>query len=938
MSQSTVSPSKLSRVVGITEGVLILAALTALLSCYANLAFLVTDKSNFRFFPPFERGYDINSNDHLGAEHLHIAQALSRGRGFSDPFGVPAGPTAWMAPAYPALLAGLLQLTEGDLDAVVNAILVLKFATFVVTGFLLLLLTRRTLGNDWLSIVVTVFTLVLGIEFWQAFQMTHDSWLVLLAIDGLIAGLCLTNPFRSWGTTLLWGCFGGACALTSPVVGMTWAILSSGVAWHNQQLRRVLVAGLFAFLVILPWTIRNYQVFGRVVPIKSNLAYELYQSQCLQSDGVLQSSSFSIHPNSVHNDEGNQHQQLGEKAYLDRKWDTFLSSVQSDPSDFVARIVDRALAATLVYVPLQRGDEDRRPWSVWVGRVTHPLPFVMLILLLLTHFRKPLQPIQWAIIAMYFVYLLPYVLASYYERYAFPLLPVKVLLVVWGFERLWHLGVAQRTVPQLSSVRAEEPGLPSTPQPWFSHHVVAGAIICGVLLWQFGAMFKDMIQPRIQEFRNSVILPDFFQEWSSAKAWEAGENPYGSLRESAKRYLNVRMTSDTQTVEVNAHPPASILLALPFALLEFDEAFVLWNELSLLALLLSLYLIFSTLKPEFPAWAYVPGFVALIFSFPFWNQMIHGQLNLFLLLLITGGWVADRQGKAWLAGSLIGIAAAIKLFPGFLLLYFLLTGRWRSVLAGGLAFLACCGLSMAMFGADIFHHYVKNVLPVTSHYVHVWSNESLNGLWFKLFSPETTFASVKVEPIMQSRGVAFALSSVTTLVLAWLAARVYWRDNSLRARDQSFSIAVVGMVLASPIAWDHTCLLLMLPLTYLWIQCPRGRSRVLFGIAVCILAISPYRLTYTVMHVLGIGRDPQVGVWTSPPRLTLTFFCIPTYALIAILGLCLRSPRSSESKSNTESDPVSAGNVARRTQGSDHTFQETPLPEDAPVCETAPSV
>jgi len=40
------------------------------------------------------------------------------------------------------------------------------------------------------------------------------------------------------------------------------------------------------------------------------------------------------------------------------------------------------------------------------------------------------------ILATYALYLLPYIGVSYYERYAMPLLAVKVLLVIWAADRL----------------------------------------------------------------------------------------------------------------------------------------------------------------------------------------------------------------------------------------------------------------------------------------------------------------------------------------------------------------------------------------------------------------------------------------------------------------------------------------------------------------------
>ena len=40
----------------------------------------------------------------------HIAYSLATGKGFSSPFQKDTGPTAWLAPAYPVLLAGIFKL------------------------------------------------------------------------------------------------------------------------------------------------------------------------------------------------------------------------------------------------------------------------------------------------------------------------------------------------------------------------------------------------------------------------------------------------------------------------------------------------------------------------------------------------------------------------------------------------------------------------------------------------------------------------------------------------------------------------------------------------------------------------------------------------------------------------------------------------------------
>ncbi len=175
--------------------------------------------------------------------------------------------------------------------------------------------------------------------------------------------------------------------------------------------------------------------------MKSNLAFEAYQSQILQPDGLLQ--NFKGHPGGG-GPEGLEYRKLGEIAYLERKREQFWQSVRADPAEFLDRASSRLLAATVWFVPFNRMTGAKQPWLVWLGRLTHPLPFLALLVLLFTAARKPLHPTQWLVIGLYVFHLLPYVLVSYYDRYAGPLLAVKALLVIWATDRL--LGLWSRPV------------------------------------------------------------------------------------------------------------------------------------------------------------------------------------------------------------------------------------------------------------------------------------------------------------------------------------------------------------------------------------------------------------------------------------------------------------------------------------------------------------
>src|SRR5215475_4723714 len=89
---------------------------------YANLSFSVTHGDNYRYFPPFLPNINGNGNWGLGGEYFNIAQALAAGRGFTDPFGSPTGPTAWQPPILPAFLASLLWISDGSRSFVVATV------------------------------------------------------------------------------------------------------------------------------------------------------------------------------------------------------------------------------------------------------------------------------------------------------------------------------------------------------------------------------------------------------------------------------------------------------------------------------------------------------------------------------------------------------------------------------------------------------------------------------------------------------------------------------------------------------------------------------------------------------------------------------------------------------------------------------------------------
>jgi uncharacterized membrane protein YpjA len=371
---------------------------------------------------------------HLGGEYRCIAESIVAGRGFSDPFGIPTGPTAWMPPVFPALMAAVLK-AFGSIEAVAVAVVMLQNLVLVYMGLIVIRFASGPNSPRGSRIVVlAAYMVVISFNYYFYFQFTHDHVAV-----GLWICVFVDLADRFWGRSprpdaiALWGLVGGLSALTAPVLGPVWAALTMMLAFAAKRIRWITASGLIAFAIVVPWMIRNAMVFHRLVPIKSNLAFELYQSQCLEKDGVLRYVTGFSHPYlSANGIERRLYRQQGEMVYMDQKRRAFLRSVREDPSGYMRRVGNRLLHATVFYVPYFH-DEG----AVDVARrLIHPLPFAGL-LLTLTFPGWSRDKRKIACVAIYSTYLLPYVLVSYYIRYVVPIDIVKILFCLWGWQAVF---------------------------------------------------------------------------------------------------------------------------------------------------------------------------------------------------------------------------------------------------------------------------------------------------------------------------------------------------------------------------------------------------------------------------------------------------------------------------------------------------------------------
>jgi len=407
------------------------------------------------------------------------------------------------------------------------------------------------------------------------------------------------------------------------------------------------------------------------------------------------------------------------------------------------------------------------------------------------------------------------------------------------------------------------------------------------LCWILAAVLASVVfGPALLKCFRTVRLRDFVQEWASARNYLEGRPVYELQEISLARHLGYRRRPDHFFLERNVHPPTSILLAVPLGRLSYPDAFLAWNVFSLMLLLVSLYLTARQLRIALTPWLVLAAYTLLLVCNPLHQQICQGQLNLVLLVLIVGAWSADRSGCPGAAGVLLGAAAAIKLFPGFLFLYFVLQGRWRAVAAGAASFIVLTLGTAAILGIESYRDYIVEVIPTLGSWRSSWPNVSLPGFWSKLFDPASVVGTTT--PLLRSPLLARAGTWISCALVVTAAAVVARRAQSRAECDHAFATCLTAMLLVTPIVWDHYFLLLLLPVVLLWIRLPAsGLIRWDFRLILLVLWLTP-SLWWQLF--LGVDRVTWTVAVASPWQ-TLTALSFQTYGLLGLfaLGLVSRS-------------------------------------------------
>ncbi|MEW6235712.1 MAG: glycosyltransferase family 87 protein [Candidatus Omnitrophota bacterium] len=369
--------------------------------------------------------------------------------------------------------------------------------------------------------------------------------------------------------------------------------------------------------------------------------------------------------------------------------------------------------------------------------------------------------------------------------------------------------------------------------------------VIGILLLIVGAVFyfHSSVYQSYYSHRN-----DFAHLYLGGYIADRGGNFFDfNLIWNAKNYLHI-----PTGLNPFVYPPFFAILLIPLSHFSYNNAWTLFFVLSHAAYFFSLALIVRSFRrEEESAWLWWGGLMALSACFiPLPKTYSAGQMNTFMLLILSGGWFLWQRKREAAAGAVIGLGAAIKITPAILLLYFLWKGRWRAAAGGFVVIGLSIIISYSCFGAEIHRSFLREARQMSygsstwsnlpppydrfnQHYHVEPHNQAPSALWHRLLTnnPSTQGAA-------NSPRTAKAFSYLTALaILAALA----WGNKlgSGECRIEEYSLWILGMLLLPSLLWDHYLAQAILPIAAAWRLALDGRSRglVLLGLSIAIMAI-----------------------------------------------------------------------------------------------------
>jgi 4-amino-4-deoxy-L-arabinose transferase-like glycosyltransferase len=208
-----------------------------------------------------------------------VAGWIVSGHGFSSPYlGTPL-PSAYVAPIYPLLLAGIFKVFGMYTNASAFVALALNSLFSALTCLMIFKIAKRCFGQAVALGAAWTWALFPVAIYWSTHFIHYTS------LSTLLLSLVFWLTLRMEGSTHRWDWFAlglvwAVIFLTNPAVGSFMVVSAGWLAYglrprYRKAASLLCVSAVALALGLAPWVVRNYRVFGKIVLFRSDFGEEL---------------------------------------------------------------------------------------------------------------------------------------------------------------------------------------------------------------------------------------------------------------------------------------------------------------------------------------------------------------------------------------------------------------------------------------------------------------------------------------------------------------------------------------------------------------------------------------------------------------------------------------------------------------------------------------
>ncbi len=338
------------------------------------------------------------------------------------------------------------------------------------------------------------------------------------------------------------------------------------------------------------------------------------------------------------------------------------------------------------------------------------------------------------------------------------------------------------------------------------------------------------------------------------------------------------------------NPPIMALILKPLVHLPPLVAPLTWFYLKVAMALFAVFWVLKMLDPAdrpFPWWG--KALAVLICLRPIEGDLVHGNVNLFILFLVVAALFCLSRRRDLPAGLLLGLAIASKVTPALFVPYLLWKRAWKALTATLLGVgLFTWIVPGALLGWGENEQYLESwyhnmVQPyaegkVTSEAV----NQSLPGFLYRMLTHNPSFITYVndvLTPVeyhnvatLDEKTVQWLLKGcmgLFALLVVWRC-RTPWAERTGWRLMAEFGVVTLGMLLFCERTWKHHCVTLLIPFAVLaygvsalrWSARVRGYLIGTLAASVALMTMTSTGLSPRLDRIGDLAQVYGAYVWT----------------------------------------------------------------------------